>query len=142
MAEKVEDLNLPASVVTRIIKESLPSNANVSKEARVAVAKAASIFVLYLTSTANNIATQAKRKTISGQDVLKALTESDFEQFVEVLEECLDSKCSVLNSTSFLPLYIYIYIYLNTNVCIIYNDIWCLQFVSPIISHVFSRYIF
>ena len=42
MAERPEDLNLPNSIVARIIKESLPEGVNVSKEARTAIAKAAS----------------------------------------------------------------------------------------------------
>jgi len=50
MAEKPEDLNLPNAVVTRIIKESLPSGINVGKDARLAISKAASVFVLYATS--------------------------------------------------------------------------------------------
>lgn len=44
MVEKIADLNLPNSVVTRIIKEALPDGINIGKEARIAIAKAASIF--------------------------------------------------------------------------------------------------
>ena len=76
MAEKPEDLSLPASVVARIIKDSvqrqifrpdtmnlwlillkvlycilqLPEGVSVSKEARVAIGKAASVFILYCTA--------------------------------------------------------------------------------------------
>ena len=41
MAERPEDLNLPMSVVTRITKEALPDGCMVSKEARLALSKAA-----------------------------------------------------------------------------------------------------
>lgn len=44
MVDKIQDLNLPAAVVTRLIKESLPDGINIGKEARSAIAKAASIF--------------------------------------------------------------------------------------------------
>lgn len=37
MVEKIEDLNIPIANVARIIKDSLPSNASVSKEARAAI---------------------------------------------------------------------------------------------------------
>lgn len=37
MVEKIEDLNLPIANVARIIKDSLPANASVSKEARQAI---------------------------------------------------------------------------------------------------------
>ncbi|KAL3174193.1 hypothetical protein MRX96_041351 [Rhipicephalus microplus] len=52
MVERPEDINLPLSVVTRIVKDALPDGVNVSKEARAALAKAASVFVLYATSSA------------------------------------------------------------------------------------------
>ena len=41
MAEKPEDLNLPMAVVTRITKEALPDGCIISKEARLALSKAA-----------------------------------------------------------------------------------------------------
>ncbi|KAJ1525283.1 hypothetical protein ONE63_010106 [Megalurothrips usitatus] len=91
MAERVEDLNLPNAVVSRLIKDSLPDGVNVSKEARLALAKAASIFVLFLTSASNNVASQNNRKTISAQDVLQALQDTDFEGFLEPLKEALEN---------------------------------------------------
>ena len=39
MAERPEDLNLPTSIVTRIIKDCLPASCKVSKEANAAIAK-------------------------------------------------------------------------------------------------------
>jgi histone H3/H4 len=39
MAEKPEDLNLPTSIVTKIIKDCLPSTCKVSKEANAAITK-------------------------------------------------------------------------------------------------------
>lgn len=44
MVDKIQDLNLPATVVTRLIKDALPDGINVGKEARTAIARAASIF--------------------------------------------------------------------------------------------------
>ncbi|KAL7291497.1 DNA polymerase epsilon subunit 3 [Trichogramma pretiosum] len=91
MAEKLEDLNLPNAVVTRIVKEALPDGVTVAKEARAAVAKAASIFILYLTSSANVIAKKSNRKTVSGTDVIQAMEDIEFEQFVEPLNEALEN---------------------------------------------------
>merc|ERR1712241_496071 len=91
MAERPEDLNLPNSVVSRIIKEALPPSVKVSKEAQAAVAKAASVFVLYATSCANNVATNSHRKTINGNDVTKAMEDMEFEKFIKPLENSLDS---------------------------------------------------
>ena len=49
----------------------------VSKEANAAVAKAASVFVLYATSCANNVALKSNRKTLQGSDVLQAMKVSN-----------------------------------------------------------------
>lgn len=50
MSEKIADLQLPMTCVTRLIKEALPDNAQVKNEAKTAIAKSASVFVLFLTS--------------------------------------------------------------------------------------------
>ena len=60
------------------------------QEARSAIARAASVFVLYVTSTANGLAQANKKKTLTGQDVLEAMKEMEFEQFVEPLTESLE----------------------------------------------------
>uniref|UniRef100_A0A3Q4H3Q8 DNA polymerase epsilon subunit 3 n=1 Tax=Neolamprologus brichardi TaxID=32507 RepID=A0A3Q4H3Q8_NEOBR len=92
MAERPEDLNLPNAVITRIIKEALPDGVNVSKEARRAISQAASVFVLYATSCANNFAMKAKRKTLNAGDVLAAMEEMEFERFLEPLREALEGE--------------------------------------------------
>ncbi|CAB3359413.1 DNA polymerase epsilon subunit 3 [Cloeon dipterum] len=91
MAERPEDLNLPLSVVSRLVKEALPEGVNLSKEARVALARSASVFVLYLTSSANMLASKDKRSTIRGQDVMKALDETDFSHFEDPLRKALNA---------------------------------------------------
>uniref|UniRef100_A0A1E1WZB4 DNA polymerase epsilon subunit 3 n=1 Tax=Amblyomma aureolatum TaxID=187763 RepID=A0A1E1WZB4_9ACAR len=90
MAERPEDLNLPLSVVTRIVKDALPDGVNVSKEARAALAKAASVFVLYTTSCANNFAMKGKRKTVTGADIISAMEEMEFESFIDTLSGNLE----------------------------------------------------
>ena len=48
--DKITDLQLPLSVVQRLIKEALPPNAIAKQEAKLAIARAASVFILFLTS--------------------------------------------------------------------------------------------
>ncbi|XP_032904622.1 DNA polymerase epsilon subunit 3 [Amblyraja radiata] len=91
MAERPEDLNLPNAVITRIIKEALPDGVNVSKEARSAISRAASVFVLYATSCANNFAMKSKRKTLSAADVLAAMEEMEFDRFITPLKDALEA---------------------------------------------------
>jgi DNA polymerase epsilon subunit 3 len=92
MAERLEDLNLPNTVITRIIKEALPDGVNVAKEARTAFAKSASVYILYITSAASLVATSNNRKTISGQDVLQAIRNVEFNKFLEPLQDVLECK--------------------------------------------------
>ncbi len=89
MAEKAEDLKLPLSTVGRRVKEALPDGAVVSKEARTALARAASVFVLHATNLANASAQNANRKTVGAQDVLAAIKELECDQLLEPVEECL-----------------------------------------------------
>ncbi|XP_075435347.1 DNA polymerase epsilon subunit 3 [Ascaphus truei] len=91
MAERPEDLNLPNTVITRIIKEALPDGINISKEARSAISRAASVFVLYATSCANNFAMKGKRKTLNASDVLAAMEEMEFQRFLAPLKESLEA---------------------------------------------------
>eukprot|EP00731_Ephydatia_muelleri_P023810 Em0016g81a len=91
MAEKAEDLSLPASVVARIIKDALPDGVNVSKEARAAIGKAASVFILYATACSNNFALKGKRKTLAAGDVFAALEDMEFQHFIPELKECLEA---------------------------------------------------
>jgi DNA polymerase epsilon subunit 3 len=92
MAEKLEDLNLANAVVMRIIKEALPDGVNIAKEAKTAFAKSASVYILYITSAANLEATGNNRKTISGQDVLQAIGNVEFNKFLDPLQDVLECK--------------------------------------------------
>ena len=44
MAERPEDLNLPTAIVTKMIKDCLPVNCKVSKEANVAITKVSKLY--------------------------------------------------------------------------------------------------
>lgn len=144
MAEKPEDLSLPASVVARIIKDSVrrqifrlslcliffesvvlffaasrrcqcikgsksghwkgckcvhPLLHSMVSESDTSCAmllhhhmlfiKWASSFILFLCSS-NNFALQAKRKTLAASDVLSALSDMEFEEFVPELKSFLE----------------------------------------------------
>lgn len=111
MAERPEDLNLPNAVITRIIKDMLPEGISVAKEARSAIARAASVFVLFTTSSANALAQKNKKKTVSAQDVFSALKEMEFDKFIEPLQESLEGKKYI--------------IFLNVNIFLMLSDLYC-----------------
>lgn len=90
MVEKIQDLNLPTAVVTRLIKDALPDGINIAKEARIAISKAASVFIIYLSSAAINEAKKLNHKTMTPQNIFDALEEIEFESFIEPLKELLE----------------------------------------------------
>ena len=68
----------PLACVRRILKNSLPSSTNVGKDASSAFARACGIFIIYLTSCANDFAREHKRQTITANDVLAAIKVSQY----------------------------------------------------------------
>lgn len=90
MVEKIQDLNLPTAAVTRLIKDALPDGINVAKEARIAISKAASVFIIYLSSAAINEAKKLNHRTMTPQNIFDALEEIEFESFIEPLKESLE----------------------------------------------------
>ncbi|CAL8084874.1 unnamed protein product [Calicophoron daubneyi] len=90
MAENSDELYLPNAVILRIIKDSLPDRMLVSREARSAISKSASSFILYVTSLASTHCEAAKRKTLQVSDILAALKEMQFGHYVSTLEKFMD----------------------------------------------------
>ncbi|EEB06742.1 CCAAT-binding factor complex subunit Php3 [Schizosaccharomyces japonicus yFS275] len=77
---------LPIANVARIMKSALPENAKISKEAKDCVQDCVSEFISFITSEASDQCTQEKRKTITGEDVLLAMSTLGFENYAEVLK--------------------------------------------------------
>ncbi|KER20302.1 hypothetical protein T265_11111 [Opisthorchis viverrini] len=92
MSGKVDDLYLPNAVILRIIRDSLPDRTVVSREARSAISKAASSFILYVTSLASTHCEAAKRKTLAVGDILAALKDMQFEHYIVELQTFLERK--------------------------------------------------
>ena len=60
-----------------------------TKESKSAFAKAAGIFIMYLTSCSNDFCQENKRSTVSSADVLAALAELEFGDMIPDIEEFL-----------------------------------------------------
>lgn len=115
-AEQVEkddkgdvDTELPRSIVKRIVKAKLASlpasggdgakqrDVQVNKDAVLALSESAKVFISYLTSTANDVAKERKRQTISAEDVFAALEDLDLEDLAEPLREALEGACAAVS---------------------------------------------
>jgi len=94
--------DLPRAHVKRIVKAKLaelqvqtPGDSGkreiqVSKEVLAAMAESAKIFIHYLTATANDACRDSKRSTISADDVLRAVEDIEFADFVPPLQASLE----------------------------------------------------
>lgn len=74
-------------LISLLFSQGVPANTPVSIDARSALGKSASIFVLYLTSQAKTLAQDENRKTISPQDILDAAKVLGFNEFSGELEK-------------------------------------------------------
>lgn len=81
-----QDKWLPIANVYRIMKNALPKNAKVSREAKECVQECVSEFVSFITSEASEKCLTEKRKTVNGEDILFAMNGLGFENYAEVLK--------------------------------------------------------
>lgn len=72
------------------MKKALPANAKVSKEAKETVQECVSEFISFVTSEASDKVLSEKRKTITGDDVLWAMSTLGFDKYVEPLKNYLN----------------------------------------------------
>ncbi|CRG85075.1 hypothetical protein PISL3812_02215 [Talaromyces islandicus] len=84
----VDDLLLPRSVTQRLAKSVLPPNTTIQKDALLAIQKAATVFVSYLSSHANDA---TLKRTIAPSDVLSVLSELEFDSLHPRLERELEA---------------------------------------------------
>ena len=96
-----DNTDLPKALISTIIRNKLNpllqvedssgQKVNLNKDALLAFAESAKIFVSYLTATANDICHEAKRQIISADDVLRALEDMDMGELVPGLKADLDA---------------------------------------------------
>ncbi|ETN66578.1 DNA polymerase epsilon subunit 3 [Anopheles darlingi] len=98
MVERIEDLNLPNTAVTRLIKEAIPAEVKVSNECRTALARATSVFVLYLTAAATAVAQQKNHRSLTADHVFGGLEEIEFENFIGPLKAELENYRKLMKS--------------------------------------------
>ena len=77
---------LPIANINRIMKNALPSDTKISKEARECVQECVSEFIAFITCESCEITQLEKRKTINGEDVIKAMENLNFVQYLELIE--------------------------------------------------------
>jgi len=81
-----QDRYLPIANIARIMKNTLPENAKIAKDAKETVQECVSEFISFITSEASDKCMQEKRKTINGDDLLWAMSTLGFDKYVEPLK--------------------------------------------------------
>ena len=91
----MEELELPKSILQRLVKQSLPDGIMVQKDAKTALSRSAILFISFLTATANDISLAGKQKTIQPKHIFEALKTMGFTDFEESLQNSLESKSPI-----------------------------------------------
>lgn len=81
-----QDRWLPIANVARLMKNTLPPTAKVSKDAKECMQECVSEFISFITSEASDKCLREKRKTINGEDILYLMYDLGFENYAEVLK--------------------------------------------------------
>ena len=104
-----QDRFLPIANVAKLMKKAIPERGKIAKEAKECVQECVSEFISFITSEAAERCSLEKRKTINGEDILFAMSNLGFDNYVEPLKIYLTkyresnklSDTSRLNSNDF-----------------------------------------
>ncbi|XP_008779404.1 nuclear transcription factor Y subunit B-1-like [Phoenix dactylifera] len=86
---KEQDRLLPIANVGRIMKQILPPNAKISKEAKETMQECVSEFISFVTGEASDKCHKEKRKTVNGDDICWALSTLGFDDYAEPMRRYL-----------------------------------------------------
>lgn len=81
---------LPIANVGRIMKQILPPNAKISKEAKETMQECVSEFIGFVTGEASEKCRKERRKTVNGDDICSAMATLGFDDYAGPLKRYLD----------------------------------------------------
>jgi len=84
-----QDRLLPVANIQRIMRRLLPADEKISKDAKEVLQESLSEFVCFVTEEAAGRCAEEKRKTINGDDLIFALQNLGFEEYVPPLQSYL-----------------------------------------------------
>lgn len=96
---KPTDRQLPLAVVSNIMKTPVPSSAKISKEAKELMQKSSSEFIAIITCKAKEICDSEARKTITGDDLIRAMADLDMPYYSEYAKKVFDKYKESLNGS-------------------------------------------
>lgn len=87
---KTTDRLLPVANISKIMKNSIPPAAKVSKDSKDMMQRSASEFIAIVTCRAKNICDLETRKTITGDDLIRAMDDLDMPYYAEIARKYYD----------------------------------------------------
>jgi nuclear transcription Y subunit beta len=85
-----QDRFLPIANVAKLMKKAIPERGKIAKDAKECVQECVSEYISFITSEAAERCSQEKRKTINGDDLLYAMSNLGFDNYIEPLKIYLD----------------------------------------------------
>jgi nuclear transcription Y subunit beta len=88
MMLREQDRFLPIANIAKIMKKAIPnsSQGKIAKDARECVQECVSEFISFITSEASERCANEKRKTMNGEDILWAMQNLGFDNYIEPLK--------------------------------------------------------
>mmetsp|Transcript_47016 Transcript_47016/g.75564 ORF Transcript_47016/g.75564 Transcript_47016/m.75564 type:complete len:133 (-) Transcript_47016:182-580(-) len=86
------DRLLPIANISRIMKQALPSNAKVAKEAKDCIQECVTEFIGFITSEASDRLAKDDRKTITGNDIIDSMRALGFNNYLAFLQVFLEKR--------------------------------------------------
>ncbi|KAF0899434.1 hypothetical protein E2562_019546 [Oryza meyeriana var. granulata] len=81
-----EDVSLPKSTMFKIIKEMLPPDVRVARDAQDLLVECCVEFINLLSSESNEVCSREDKKTIAPEHVLRALQDLGFREYIEEVQ--------------------------------------------------------
>ena len=103
------EVELPRALIKRIVKAKLAEQADLgddegkrdfqlNKDATTAFSQASKVFLTYVRSAAHDICRENNRSTVAPQDIIQALDDLCFQDFVPDLQDLLTGMCRLVLS--------------------------------------------
>ena len=89
-ALKSTDRLLPIANISKIMKKATPPLAKVSKDSKEVMQRGASEFIAIVTCRAKDICDLEARKTITGEDLIRAMEDLDMPYYAEITRAYFD----------------------------------------------------
>lgn len=84
---KITDRLLPIANVSKIMKNAIPQTAKASKEAKEMMQQCSSEFIAIVTCRAKDICEGEARKTVTGEDLIRAMEDLDMPYYSEITKK-------------------------------------------------------